>query len=79
MALAELGNISIDPTTIKNILSEAEDTRVALKISDYQALINDNELLKRRIDGVRDTYFDLQQGQQCIRDLFICLHENCIN
>ena len=52
---------------------------MALRISDYQALISDIELLKRRIENVKSTYFDLQQGQHCIRDLFICLNENCIN
>ena len=64
---------------VKDILSETEDTRIAERLSELDACnFDESELLKRR-NNVLTQRFDLKSGQQCIRDLFICLHENAVS
>ena len=72
-------NKGLDPTRVKNILSLTEDTRVAERLSELESEgFDDLELRKRRKD-VLIKRFNLLFGQQCIRDLFICLQENAIS
>ena len=69
----------LDPREAKNILSEAEDTRVALRLSELQDSISNPAELKRQTNAVKKLHFNLQEGQHCIRDFFICLQENQIS
>ena len=68
--------ISLDPTTIKNIVVSAEDTRIALRISELEAEIQDQAALNHQVEVVRRLRYDLLHGQQCIKDFFLCLQEN---
>ena len=69
----------LDPREAKNILSEAEDTRVALRLSELQDSISNPADLKKQTNAVKNLHFNLQEGQHCIRDFFICLQENQIS
>ena len=72
-------DISLDPTTAKNIIVAAEDTRIAIRISEIEKEVNDEAQRQRQIENVRRLRHDLLHGQQCIRDLFLCLQENSIS
>ena len=67
---------SLDPTTVKTIIVAAEDTRIALRLSELEAEIQNEAELEHRSNVVRSLRYNLLHGQQCIRDLFLCLHEN---
>ena len=72
-------NISLDPITVKNIIVAAEDTRIALRLSELEASIENEAELEHQIEVVRSLRYNLLEGQQCIRDLFLCLQENIVN
>ena len=72
-------NVSLDPTMAKNIIVEAEDTRIALRISEIEKEVPDEVQQQHQIEGVRRLRHDLLHGQQCIRDLFLCLQENIVS
>ena len=74
--LTRTGQDSLDPTKVKDILKITEDTRIALKLSEIDSTITDEEELSRQRNAIEALRFDLQQGEQCIRDFFICLKEN---
>ena len=67
---------SLEPTNVKNIIVTAEDTRIATRISELSAEIDDQIQLQNQIRQVKDTHLNLISGQQCVRDFFICLREN---
>ena len=62
----------LNPSTVKNILVAAEDLRIAVRLSELSDERH-NDDLRRRISNSR---LDLLRGQQCIRDLFVCLQVN---
>ena len=69
----------LDPTAVKDILVNAEDIRIASRLSELSyGILNKNQLdnQSRQITNQR---LDLQKGQQCVRDFFICLDVNMIN
>ena len=72
-------NTSLDPTTVKNIIVAAADTRIALRLSELEAQIENEAELEHQIELVRRLRYNLLEGQQCIRDLFMCLTENIVN
>ena len=72
-------HISLDPTTAKNIIVEADDTRIALRISEIEKEVPDEVQQQHQIEGIRRLRHDLLHGQQCIRDLFLCLQENIVS
>ena len=57
-------------------MSEVEDTRIALELSEADSENSDPHQLNKRRNAIEKTRFNLHAGQQCIRDLFICLQEN---
>ena len=67
---------SLNPTAVNTIIVAAEDTRIALRISELEAEIQDETELEHRIGVVRRLRYDLLHGQQCIRDFFLCIQEN---
>ena len=69
-------NLSLDPTNVKQIIVSSEDTRIALRLSEIESVIQDQEQLARRIESIKATRLNLLNGQQCVRDFFVCLNEN---
>ena len=72
-------SLSLDTVFVKGILSETEDIRIAERLSELDASNFDEAELRKRRNDVLNQRFDLRSGQQCIRDLFICLEENAVN
>ena len=70
---------SLNPLNVKDIMTFAEDTRIATKLSEVQEGIMDKNLLIKRISHIENLRLNLQSGQQCGRDFFLCLQENLIN
>ena len=64
---------------MKLILVAAEDVRIATRISEVAAEENDPAELERRRKRILNVRLDLIQGQQCVRDFFLCLQENYTN
>ena len=78
--LLNLGpNKCIDPTEIKDLIIFTEDMRIARRKSEVtEAITNENEL-SRMLENIDKLYLNMKTGQQCVRDFFICLHENMEN
>ena len=72
-------NISLDATNVKNIVVTAEDTRIAIRLSELSTEIMDQNLLNDRTRGIESLRLDLKSGQQCVRDFFLCLNENLLS
>ena len=72
-------SIVIDPTITKDILVFAEETRIASRKSEVMSEIQDLQEQARQLRQVDQVHLDFRQGQQCVRDFFLCLHENAIN
>ena len=70
------GKMSLDPSNIKDILVAAEDTRVATRLSEISYEVINQSLLEERSAQIRNLRLDLRNGQQCVRDFFVCLNEN---
>ena len=70
---------SLDPSSVKEIITLAEDTRISTSLSEVGQQIVDRELLHRRAFKIENTRLNLRSGQQCVRDFFICLKENLVN
>ena len=70
---------SLDPSSVKEIITLAEDTRISTSLSEVGQQIVDRELLHRRAFKIENTRLNLRSGQQCVRDFFICLNENLVN
>ena len=61
------------------MLVATEDTRIALRISELESNINDQNELHHQIEAVEKLRLDLLSGQQCVKDFFICLQENMLS
>ena len=70
---------SLDPSNVKDIIASTEDTRVASRLSRLLATNNDEEMIAHHSRIIEESRFNLRSGQQCVRDFFICLHENLLN
>ena len=71
--------LSIDPTVVKDIIVTAENTRIAQRLSEVGLAVINERQKEKEMEQVRQTYLNLESGYQCVRDFFICLHENLIN
>ena len=69
----------LDATSVKNIIVTAEDTSIALRLSELAQEIEDKHELEQRSMAVKRLRLDLLNGQQCIRDFFICLQQNSLS
>ena len=72
-------NKSLESTNLKYILVTAEDTRIATRISELAAEIDDPIQLENRTQDVKSLRLNLIAGQQCVRDFFLCLNENFVS
>ena len=69
----------LNPTTVKNIIVTAEDTRIATRLSEITSEIDDQIELENQAMAVENMRLNLLSGQQCVRDFFLCLHENILS
>ena len=67
---------SLDPSHIKQLLVEADNKRIEDQKEYYKLTIKDPRELRRRLRYVEELRLDLGNGQQCVRDFFVCLTEN---
>ena len=72
-------NQLLDPTLFKDIIVTAEDVRIATRLSELSYAILDKKLLTAQSRQIANLRLDLRNGQQCVRDFFICLNENLIS
>ena len=70
------GKMPLDPSNIKDIIVAAEDTRVATRLSEISYQIINQSLLEEQSARIRNLRLDLRNGQQCVRDFFICMNQN---
>ena len=70
---------SLDASNVRNIIVTAEDTRIATRLSQLKDEVTDSKQLKARTAKVENMRLNLISGQQCVRDFFLCLNENCLN
>ena len=73
---SENSAMPLNSTHVKHIIVTAEDTRIAMRLSQLHEEIYDLEELEVRTTEVENLRLNLISGQQCIRDFFICINEN---
>ena len=73
------GDETLDPVFVKDIIVTSEDTRIAMRLSDLSYAIIDQNLLEEQSTRIRNNRLDLRNGQQCVRDFFLCLNENLLS
>ena len=66
----------LDPTIVKDILVSTEDTRIATRLSELPNEVEDEVELERLTEATHNSRLNLTQGQQCVRDFFVCLSQN---
>ena len=66
----------LDPSEIRKVLSDADNLRIENQKDFYRQSIEDQRELRRRLRNVEDLRLNLGNGQQCVRDFFVCLTEN---
>ena len=69
----------LDPSILKDIIVNAEDVRVATRLSELSYQIFDKKQLNEQSNQIKNVRLDLKNGQQCVRDFFICLNENLVS
>ena len=75
--LSKSNEESLNPTNAKNIITLAEDTNIAMQLSEIGQEVVDKNRLKNRTQQIENFRLNLHTGQQCVRDLFMCLEKNC--
>ena len=75
--LSKSNKESLNPTNAKNIITLAEDTNIAMQLSEIGQEVVDKKLLEKRTQQIENFRLNLQTGQQCVRELFMCLDKNC--
>ena len=58
------------------MMSIPEDVRVATRLSELAHQILDKREVRYQSENIENTRLDLANGQQCVRDFFICLNNN---
>ena len=76
LSLKNNKSCTLDPSSFKNTLAAIEDIRIATRLSslDMEALTENQK--KAEIKSIQSTRFNLLEGQQCVRDFFLCLKDN---
>ena len=69
-------NLSLNPSDVKDIIVCTEDTRIASRLSRLIEANQDETLIAEQSEIIEESRFNLGQGQQCVRDFFLCLNEN---
>ena len=67
---------SLNPQIFKNILVTTEDTRIAKRLSDLTVRFSDEEEARNEERIISRERYNILEGHQCVRDLFLCLQEN---
>jgi hypothetical protein len=73
------GNSTLDPTTVKDLIVTSEDTQIATRLSEISYRVIDPNYLENQSRQIRNLRLDLRNGQQCVRDFFLCLDENILS
>ena len=79
MKLQRNRDFPLESRTVKNILVTTEDTRVATRISELAFEVDNPFELEHRTQNIQDLRLNLNHGQQCVRDFFLCLNENLVS
>ena len=69
-------NLSLNPSDVKDIIVCTEDTRIASRLSQLIEANQDETIIAEQSEIIEESRFNLGQGQQCVRDFFLCLNEN---
>ena len=77
--LSNNNTLPLDPLNVKNIITVAEDTRIAMEISEVEQQCLDKNIENRRKQQIENNRLSLHSGQQCVRDFYICLEHNCLS
>ena len=72
-------NENLDPSSIKEILVTAEDLRISKRLSELSYGIFDQRRITESSSQIKKLRLDFRNGQQCVRDFFICLNQNLVN
>ena len=67
---------SLNPNKAKAIITKAEDIRVATRLSEIASTVMFQSLKDKQSRLALKQRFNFSDGQQCARDLFLCLQEN---
>ena len=70
------GKESLDPSQLKEIIIATEDTRIASRLSEISYQVINQSLMEEQSAQIRDMRLDMGNGQQCVRDFFICINQN---
>ena len=73
------GKEPLDPSIIKDIIVTSEDTRIAMRLSELSYEIINQRHFEEQSMQIRNLRLDLRNGQQCVRDFFLCINENLVN
>ena len=71
---------SLDPAVIRQLLTEADESRNDSQVAEYTHEYGHNPReLRRRLRDLSALRLNLGVGQQCVRDFFLCMRENRLN
>ena len=70
------GKESLDPSRLKELIISSEDTRIATRLSEISYQVINQSLMEEQSAQVRNMRLDMDNGQQCVRDFFICINQN---
>ena len=74
LKLKDCDSSSLNPRSIIDTIMEVEDIRIAKRISEITECQFDQSQIDRLTQNI--IRYDLSEGQQCIRDLLLCLQVN---
>ena len=66
-------NVSLDTSSVRNLLVEADEERINTEKERIENSILDHREKKRQLDSVDRTNLHLGRGQQCARDFFVAI------
>ena len=72
------GNECLDSANVKNILVEAEDMRIASRMSEVTSESKNQNELTKILKNLEELRLNLISGEQCARDFFLCLRGNAL-
>ena len=72
LKLKDSNSDSLNPIHFKDVLTTTEDLRIAKQLSTLSSSTSkDNTQIEER--RILNRRFNLAEGEQCVRDLFLCL------
>ena len=64
---------------MKQLLVEADEMRNVLRKSEVMGKTQNLAELSKKLRNIDELWLNLITGQQCVRDIFVCLSENIGN